>query len=237
MGSSKKVVTTIRLLTQMDENGRELCRAAQEQASARHTVSILTERNKTWFSHLRISLTRIQPNLLQRCPPGRRLYIPNLTQIAPSVFEIRVPKVSFFFFLFFVFLHTYKNRYKTRTHARIKLKLGTQNRRIKKNLRTNFSANPKISGVKTICSHKTRSICCHAYRVNHFEEWVEIWHVDGVNIIGVPFVVWKESGKRPRRYDTKPNWCKNYAIKFVNKNFTGLIKFTHSHVTHVISIT
>jgi len=43
----------------------------------------------------------------------------NLTQIAPSVFEIRVPKVSFkilrfsFLDLFFVFSHTYKNRYKT----------------------------------------------------------------------------------------------------------------------------
>ena len=86
-----------------------VCRVAQE-ASVRHSVSILTGRNKTWFSHL-CSSEISYPNLLQRCPPGRQVYIPNLTQIAPAVFEIQVFKVSFkflrfFFFLFFVFSHT-----------------------------------------------------------------------------------------------------------------------------------
>jgi len=30
-------------------------------------------------------------------------------------------------------------------------------------------------------------------------------------------MIWKESGKRLRRYNTKPNQCQNYAIEFVNK--------------------
>jgi len=68
-----------------------------------HTVSILTRRNKTWFSHLCSSeiLTRMQPNLLQRCPQGRRVYIPNVTQIAPAIFAIWAPKVLFKFLHFF----------------------------------------------------------------------------------------------------------------------------------------
>ena len=50
-------------------------------------------------------------------------------------------------------------------HARIMLKLGTQNGLIT-NLHTNFSSNPvKISGVMTNYSCKSRLICCHAYRV------------------------------------------------------------------------
>ena len=36
-------------------------------------------------------------------------------------------------------------------------------------------------------SRKTRSICCHAYRVNRFMEWAENCYVDGVTIVGVPF--------------------------------------------------
>jgi len=39
----------------------------------------------------------------------------------------------------------------------------------------------------TNCSHKTRSICYHAYRVNLFKEGIEAWHADGVNIVGVSF--------------------------------------------------
>jgi len=42
-----------------------------------------------------------------------------------------------------------------RMHARMERKFGTQNGRIKRNLRTNFTANPvKISGVMTNSSRK-----------------------------------------------------------------------------------
>jgi len=46
----------------------------------------------------------------------------------------------------------------------------------------------------------------------------ETGYVDRVTIVGVAFVVIKESGQRPWRYDTKSNPCQNYSIKFVNKN-------------------
>ena len=46
------------------------------------------------------SLTWMQPNLLQRCLPGRQVYKPNLMQIALAVFMIRVPNVSFKFLRF-----------------------------------------------------------------------------------------------------------------------------------------
>ena len=49
----------------------------------------------------------------------------------------------------------------------------------------NFRANPmKIYEVISNFSCETRLICCHAYRVNCFEELVE-----GVTIVGVPFMV------------------------------------------------
>ena len=47
-----------------------------------------------------------------------------------------------------------------------------------------------------------------------------LWKIaDGVTIIGV---AWKDFWKIPRRYDTKPNQCKNYAIEFVIKNSAQL---------------
>ena len=42
-------------------------------------------------------------------------------------------------------------------------------------------------GVMTDYSRKTKSICCHAYRVNRFMEGVENCYVDGVTIVGVTF--------------------------------------------------
>ena len=64
---------------------------------AHHTMSILAGRNKTWFSHLCSS--QISYHLLQRCPPGRQVYIPNLMQIAPAVLFKR-PKFHLNFFIF-----------------------------------------------------------------------------------------------------------------------------------------
>jgi len=51
-------------------------------------------------------------------------------------------------------------------------------------------------------SRKKRLKVCHAYRVNRWKELVETLHVDGLIIVGVPFVILNESGKRPQRYDT-----------------------------------
>ena len=33
-----------------------------------------------------------------------------------------------------------------------------------------------------------RSKVCHAYRVNYWKESNETWHIDGVTIVGVPFL-------------------------------------------------
>ena len=35
--------------------------------------------------------------------------------------------------------------------------------------------------------HEKRLKVCHAYKVNHWKELRETWHVDGVTIVGVPF--------------------------------------------------
>ena len=144
---------------------------------ARHTVSILTGRKKTSFSHLciSVSLIRLEPNLLQSCRPARGVYIPNLKEIAPAISEIRAAKVSIFFlrfiYFFFVFSHTCKNCYKTQTRTLIALNFGTQKGSPKVNPSIKCGANPmNDSGVMTDYLHKTRSICCHAYRLNRYME-------------------------------------------------------------------
>ena len=72
---------------------------------------------------------------------------------------------------FFVFSHTCKNCYKTQTRTPIALKFGTQKGSTKANPSIKFGANPvNDSRVMTDYSRKTRSICCHAYRVNRFME-------------------------------------------------------------------
>jgi len=71
-------------------------------------------------------------------------------------------------------------------------------------------------------SCKERLKVCHAYRVNHWKELDEAWHVGGVIIVGVHFCGLKGIQKRPQRYDTKPNRCLNYTIEFVNKKSTWL---------------
>ena len=141
---------------------------------ARHTVSILTGSKKTSFSHICI-LVIPHPNLLKSCPPARGVYIPNLKEITQAISEIRVAKVwffsSFFFLFFFVFLHTCKNCYKMQMRTPIALQFGTQKGSTKANPSIKFGANPvNDSGVMTDYSRKTRSICCHAYRVNCFME-------------------------------------------------------------------
>ena len=89
-----------------------------------------------------------------------------------------------------MFSHIYKNCYKTQTRAPIALKVSTQKGSPKANRSMTFGANPMNgSGVMTDHSHKTRLICCHAYRVNRFMECIEHCYVDGVTIVGVLLVV------------------------------------------------
>ena len=78
---------------------------------------------------------------------------------------------SSFFYFFFLFSHTCKNCYKTQTRTPIALTFGTQKGSPKANPSIKFGANPMNgSGVMTDYSRKTRSICCHAYRINRFME-------------------------------------------------------------------
>ena len=78
---------------------------------------------------------------------------------------------SWFFFFFFVFSHTCKNFYKTQARTPIALKFGTEKGSPKANPIIKFGTNPMNgSGFMTNYSRKTRSICCHAYRVNRFME-------------------------------------------------------------------
>ena len=79
-----------------------------------------------------------------------------------------LPKFGFFFF---VFSHTCKNCDNKQTRTPIAMKFGTQKGSPTANPSINFGTNPMNgSGVMTDYSRKTRSICCHAYRVNHFME-------------------------------------------------------------------
>ena len=80
-----------------------VCRAAQV-AGAPHR-DIFTGRKHHFHTFIsRSSLIRLEPNLLQSCPPAREVYIPNLKEIAQAISEIRAAKVSIFFSWFFFFL-------------------------------------------------------------------------------------------------------------------------------------
>ena len=146
---------------------------------ARHTVSILTGRTKTSFSHLCISVItyRIGTKFATQLPAsqgslhskfeGNRSSHFRDTSCQSFVFFFFV----FFFFFFFVFSHTCKNCYNKQTRTPIALKFGTQKGSPTANPNINFGTNSMNgSGVMTDYSRKTRSICCHAYRVNRFME-------------------------------------------------------------------
>ena len=147
---------------------------------ARHTVSILTGRTKTSFSHLCISvityligtkfatqLPASQGSLHSKFEGNRSSHFRD-TSCQSFVF---FSSFFFFFFFFFVFSHTCKNCYNKQMRTPIALKFGTQKGSPKANPSINFGTNPMNgSGVITDYSRKTRSICCHAYRVNRFME-------------------------------------------------------------------
>jgi len=104
-----------------------------------------------------------------------------------------------------------------RAHTLIKLKLGTRKGLIKVHLRTNFGRS-RFTELRSIFRvNKVEGLSCQGKPLEG------IWQLGGVTIVGVPFYGLKGIRKKPRRYDTKPNWCENYAIEFVNKNSTQLL--------------
>ena len=143
---------------------------------ARHTVSIFTGRKKTSFSHLCISvipypigtkfatqLPTSQGSLHSKYEGNRSSHFRDTNCQSFDFF------LHFFFFCFFVFVHTCKNCYKTQTRTPITFKFGTPKGSPKANPSIKFGMNlMNGSGVLTDYLCKTRSICCHAYRVNHF---------------------------------------------------------------------
>ena len=137
---------------------------------ARHTVNILTGRTETSFSHLCISVITypIGTKLATQLPASQRSLHSKFEGNRSSHFRDTSCQ-SFVFF--FVFSHTCKNCYNRQTRTPIALKYGTQKGIPKANPSIKFGTNPMNgSGVMTGYSRKTRSICCHAYRVNRFME-------------------------------------------------------------------
>ena len=141
-----------------------------------HTVGILTGRKKTSFSHICISVIPypIGTKFATDLPASQGSLHSKFERNCFSHFrDTNCQCFTFYlcFFLFFVFSHTCKKCYKMQTHAPIALKFGTQIESPKANPSIKFGANPMNgSGVMNDYLHKTRSICCHVYRVNRFME-------------------------------------------------------------------
>ena len=137
------------------------------------SVSILTGRTKTSFSHLCISVITnlIGTNFATQLPASQGSLHSKLEGNRSSHFRDTSCQSFVFFSFFFVFSHTCKNCYNKQTRTPIVLKFGTHKGSPTANPSIKFSINPMNgSGVITDYSRKTRSICCHAYRVNRFME-------------------------------------------------------------------
>ena len=138
---------------------------------ARHTVSILTGRTKTSFSHHCISVITypIGTKFATQLPASQGSLHSKFEGNRSSHFRDTSRQSLVFFF--FVFSHTCKNCYNRQTRTPIALKFGTQKGNPTVNPSIKFGTHPMNgSGVMTDYSRKTRSICCHAYRVNRFME-------------------------------------------------------------------
>ena len=136
----------------------------------RHTVSTLTGRKKTSYSHFCISVIPypIETKFAAELPASQGS-LHSKFEGNHSSHSRDTSSQSFVFFL--VFSYTCKNSYKTQTHTLIAFKFGTKKGTPKANPSIEFGANPMNgSGIMTDYSRKTRSICCHAYRVNRFME-------------------------------------------------------------------
>ena len=153
-----------------------MCRAAQEAGAPHREYN--DRKTKTSFSHLCISVITylIGTKFATQLPASQGSLHSKFEGNRYKPFpRYELPKFRFFFFVFFffffVFSHTCKNCYNTQTRTPIALKFGTQKGSPKANPSINFGTNPMNgSGVMTDYSRKTRSICCHAYRVNRFME-------------------------------------------------------------------
>ena len=123
---------------------------------ARHTVSILTGRKKTQFSHLCSSVIP--------CPSGTKFatdvpasygslhtkFEENRSSHSRDMSEQTFVLISSFFFSSSSFRTLRKIRHKTRMRTPIRLKFGTLKGLIKADLSTNFGRNPmNIHGVMT----------------------------------------------------------------------------------------
>ena len=162
-----------------------MCRAAQE-AGAPHRKYIYRKKENVIFTPLYLGVKMTSnPNPNPNPNPIGTTFATELPASPGSIHskfegnrsshfrDTSCQSFDFFFlvFFFFVFLHTCKNCYNTRTRAPIALKFGTQKGSSKANPSIKFGAIPMNgSGVMTDYSRKTRSICCHAYRLNRFME-------------------------------------------------------------------
>ena len=139
-----------------------------------HTVSILTGRTKTSFSHLCISVITnlIGTKFATQLPASQGSLHSKFEGNRSSHFrDTSCQSFVFFSSFFFFFSHTCKNCYNKQTRTPIALTFGTQKGSPKANPSIKFGTNPMNgSGVMTDYSRKTRLICCHAYRVNRFME-------------------------------------------------------------------
>ena len=145
---------------------------------ARHTVSILTGRKKTQFSHLCSSVipypigTKIATDVPASYGSLHTKFEENWYSHFRDTSEQNVVLISSFFSSSTSSFRTFRKiHHKTRMRAPIRLTFGTLGGLIKADLSTNFGRNPMNNhGVMTDYVRKIRSKFCHAYRVNHLEE-------------------------------------------------------------------
>ena len=122
---------------------------------ARHTVSILTGRTKTSFSHSVITYL-IGTKFATQLPASQGSLHSKFEGNGSSNFRDTSCQsfvfffFVFFFFFFFVFSHTCKNCYNKQKRTPIALKFGTQKGSPQANSSINFGTNPMNgSGVMT----------------------------------------------------------------------------------------
>ena len=138
-----------------------------------HTVSILTGRKKTQFSHLCSSVIPYPIGTKFAAASYGSLHTKfeeNRSSHCRDTSEQNFVLISSFFFLLLL-LHFAHFANKTRMHAPIGLKFGTLEGLIKADLSTNFGRNSMdIHGVMIDYLRKIRSKVCHAHRVNPLKE-------------------------------------------------------------------
>ena len=144
---------------------------------ARHTVSILTGRKKTQFSHLCSSVipypigTKFATDVPASYGSLHTKFEDNRSGHFRNTSEQNFVLISSFFSSSSSFRILRKICLTTRMRTRIGLKFGTLEGLIKADLSTNFGRNPmNIHGVMTDYVRNIRSKVCHAYRVNSLEE-------------------------------------------------------------------